>query len=138
MKEKLAKVQGLFWQQAKFALSGLVATGLDYGLYLLLVYRFMPPAAANITSYTIAVIVNFLMQKRFVFTLQGSVRRAFVLSMVVSGGGLLLSTGIIYGLSQVPFFIARQYLAKLLTTGIVFFYNFFLKRWVFESGRLPA
>jgi putative flippase GtrA len=116
----------------KFAGSGMLATALDYGLYLVLVYSIFSPVTANLTSYSCAIVANFLMQKRFVFELRRPVRQAFVLSMLVSLGGLLLSTAIIHRLSLVPFFLVRQYLTKLLATGIVFFYNFYLKRFVFE------
>lgn len=128
------------WLQAKallllklrFALSGLVATLVDYGLYLLLVGRFLGPAAANVASYSCSMVLNFVLQRRFVFTLKRSVGRAFVLSMTVSLGGLLLSTLIVHSLSQLGFFAQRQYLTKLVATGTVFFYNFYLKRLVFE------
>ena len=46
---------------------------------------------------------------------------------------MALSTGIIYGLSQIEFFNERQYITKLCATGFVFFYNFYLKRYVFEK-----
>ncbi len=122
----------LFFLKAKFAASGAVATSVDYFLYLFLEGRYLTPVYANIASYSCGMVVNFLMQKRFVFQLQGSSGRAFLLSALVSMGGLGLSTSIIYGLSQVPFFNERQYITKLIATGIVFFYNFYLKRYVFE------
>ena len=129
-----------FWKQvrkllalkAKFALSGLVATSVDYGLYMLLVERMLSPVASNVVSYSFAVVINFLMQKRFVFQLKGSANRAFVLSMIVSGVGLLLSTALVYGLTKIAFLDQRQYLLKLIATGIIFFYNFYMKRYVFE------
>lgn len=118
--------------KAKFALSGLVATSVDYGLYMLLVDRIFPPVVSNIISYSIAVVINFLMQKRFVFKLRGSVNHAFVISMIVSVIGLLLSTGLVYGLTKIEFLDQRQYLLKLIATGIIFFYNFYMKRYAFE------
>ncbi len=129
-----------FWRKAykllvlklRFALSGLAATSVDYGLYLLLVDRFFPPVLSNVISYSCAVVANFLLQKRFVFRLQGPARQAFLEAMAVSAGGLALSTAIVYGLSQSPFFDQRQYLTKLVATGVTFFYNFYFKRYVFE------
>jgi len=129
-----------FWRKAykllalkvRFALSGLFATSIDYGLYMLLVDRVFPPVVSNVISYSCSVVANFLLQKRFVFRLEGSARRAFLGAMAVSAGGLVISTAIVYGLSQVAFFSQRQYLTKLVATGIVFFYNFYFKRYVFE------
>jgi len=122
----------LFLIKLRFAASGLVATGLDYALYMVLVTHFLEPVPANLISYTIAVVANFLMQKRFVFNLQGSASRAFLWSVAASAIGLLISTGIIYWLNLYPFFAERQYLTKILATGLIFFYNFYTKRFIFE------
>ncbi len=123
----------LFLMKAKFAASGLVATSVDYFGYLLLVGRFFTPVTSNLISYSVAVVVNFLMQKRFVFKQQRSNTQAFLGSILVSLGGLLLSTGLIYGLNEISFFAEQQYITKLLATGLVFFYNFYFKRFVFEG-----
>jgi putative flippase GtrA len=127
-----SRVRKLLFLKIKFALSGLVATSVDYGLYLALVDRFFTPVVSNIISYSFAVIINFLMQKRFVFTLKGSVARAFTGSVIVSLAGLLLSTLLVFMLTKVQFLDQRQYLLKLIATGLIFFYNFYMKRFVFE------
>ncbi|MCB0583092.1 MAG: GtrA family protein [Phaeodactylibacter sp.] len=126
------KLRGLFRMKAKFAMTGAVATTVDYVVYLVLVARFFSPVVSNIISYSCGMVINFLLQKRFVFVLQGSPYRAFGLSLGVSLGGMALSTGIIYGLTQLEFFSEHQYITKLCATGMVFFYNFYLKRYVFE------
>lgn len=132
MQELVDKLKKLFFLKAKFAFSGLVATAIDYGLYMLLVSWFFPPVTSNIISYSVAVIANFSMQKRFVFRLQGPTGRAFLWSVFASAIGLLISTALIYGLNQYPFFAERQYLTKIVATGLVFFYNFYSKRYIFE------
>jgi len=132
MKVDWEKLWGLFQMQARFAMTGAVATTVDYVLYLLLVGRFFSPVVSNIISYSCGMVINFLLQKRFVFALRGSACRAFALSMMVSLGGMALSTGIIYSLTQLDFFNRHQYITKLCATGTVFFYNFYLKRYVFE------
>lgn len=132
MKVDWEKLWGLFQLKARFAMTGAVATTVDYVLYLLLVGRFFSPVVSNIISYSCGMVINFLLQKRFVFALRGSAYRAFALSMMVSLGGMALSTGIIYSLTQLDFFNRHQYITKLCATGTVFFYNFYLKRYVFE------
>lgn len=127
------KLWSLFLLKVKFASTSLVATAIDYSLYLLLVDRFFPPVIANIISFSSSVVINFLLQKRFVFKLNRKVSKAFGLSLLVSLGGLILSTSIVYWLSNTMFFAQRQYLTKLCATGIVFFYNFYMKRYVFEK-----
>ncbi len=122
----------LFLIKLRFAASGLVATGIDYILYMVLVTHFLEPVPANVVSYSLAVVANFMMQKRFVFKLQGSASGAFFWSIAASAVGLLISTGIIYWLNLYPFFAERQYLTKILATGLIFFYNFYTKRFIFE------
>ena len=132
MKINWEKLWGLLRMKAKFAMTGAVATTVDYVVYLVLVSRFFSPVVSNIISYSCGMVINFLLQKRFVFVLQGSAYRAFALSLMVSLGGMALSTGIIYGLTQMVFFNQYQFITKLCATGVVFFYNFYLKRFVFE------
>ena len=114
-----------------------VATAFDYVLYLILVDRFFTPGVAYIIAYSLSIVLNFYLQKRFVFSLRRKLPAAFGLAIMVSLGGMLLGLGILAGLNQWPFLRARQYLAKLITTGIVFFYNFYFKRFAFEKRFLP-
>lgn len=126
------KIRQLFFLKVKFAGAGAVATSVDYVLYLVLVNRVFSPVLSNIVSYGTAVLINFTMHKRFIFSQKGATLPTFLASISASLIGLSLSTALIYGLTQMPFFAAHQYLTKLLSTGILFFYNFYSKRFVFE------
>ena len=118
-----------------FALSGAVATGINYGVYLLLVERYLPPGPATLIAYSSSVVINFFLQRYFVFKLRRSLRSAFVLSMLVSLGGLVLDWLIVTGLHRFPIVGKAEWLIKLMATGVVFFYNFYGKRRVFEGKR---
>jgi putative flippase GtrA len=133
MKEFLAKLRKLFLLKVKFAMTSSVATLLDYSLYLLLVYTILDPVPSNIISASCGMIANFFLQKRFVFVLQRKLQSAFLLAILVSLGGIALGTAIIWGLNHFAFFQTHQYLTKLCATGLVFFYNFYLKRFAFEK-----
>lgn len=122
----------------RFALTGLIATGINYGLYLLLVDRVLDPVPATVVAYSSSVVLNFFLQRYFVFELRRSLGAAFALSMLVSLGGLLLDAGIVWALHQFPLVGQREWLIKLVATGVVFFYNYFGKRRVFEGGGLGA
>ena len=117
----------------KFALTSLVATMIDCFLYLLLVYTIFSPIIANTIAYSIAVIVNFSLQKKFVFSMQREARKILLMAIGVSVIGLGLSNLIIWLLIKYPFFIKYQYATKLVATGLVFFWNFYMKRFVFEK-----
>ncbi len=133
MKQAVKKAWAFGWKKLPFALTGLVATGINYGLYLLLVDRYLTPLPATVIAYSCSVVLNFFLQRYFVFELTRSLRSAFALSMLVSLGGLLLDAGIVYGLHHFPLVGDREWLIKLVATGVVFFYNYYGKRRVFEG-----
>lgn len=127
------KLKKLFFLKLKFAMTSSVATLVDYSLYLLLVYTLFSPVLSNIISASCGMIVNFFLQKRFVFALRRKVSTAFVMTILVSVGGIALGTTIIWALNHWEFFQVYQYVTKLVATGLVFFYNFYFKRFVFEK-----
>lgn len=129
------KLKSLLQLKLKYAASAGIATVADYCLFFTLknyfhfsLYQAQPPA------YALGVVINFLISKKFVFNLNRSAWSAFSWSVLISIGGLLLSTGIIYCFEHyIPFLRDNALLAKICTSGIVFFYNFYLKRLVFEG-----
>lgn len=125
-------------EKIPFALTGLVATGINYGVYLLLVDRYLPPGPATLIAYSSSVVLNFFLQRYFVFELRRSLRSAFALSMAVSVIGLGLDWLIVTGLHRFPLFGEEEWLIKGVATGVVFFYNFYAKRRVFEGRRAAA
>ena len=127
------KVVEIFRLKMKFALSSSVATLADYLLYLFLVHRTDDPVTSNLISAGVGMGINFLLQKRYVFQLERKVYNALFISIATSLVGIALSTGIVYSLSQMEFFDQNQYITKAVATGMVFFYNFYMKRFAFEK-----
>lgn len=128
------KLVKLFLLKAKYATTSLIATALEYGLYSLFVYiLLMDKTRAHISSFAIAMVTNFFLQRFFVFELNRPVAKVFAMAMTVSLGGLLLSSLIFSGLMQIPFFVQHHYLAKVMASGTIFLYNFYLKRYAFEK-----
>jgi putative flippase GtrA len=134
MKLNWQKLWKLFLLKAKFATTSLVATVVDLSIFWVLDNYFFPQQVliSTVISSGCGMVVNFLLQKRFVFTLTDSVSRTFLLAILVSLGGIALNAAIVVGLTQFAFFDAHRLLAKICAIGIVFFYNFYLKRYVFE------
>lgn len=117
----------------KFASTSLVATMVDYTIYLILVYSGFNKVYSNITSASIGFVVNFFLQKKYIFTLRRKVHSTFLMSMSFSAAGIGISTFLIYIFNKNPFLDHHQYLTKLLVMGIMFFYNFYTKRIAFEK-----
>jgi len=131
-KSKIQILKDLLFLKVKFAGSSLVATIADYGLYLTLVNNIFNPVISNIISSGTGMIINFGLQKKYIFRLNRKVSHAFLMSVAVSVGGIALGTLFIYLLNLYPFFSKYQYITKLIVTGTIFFYNFYLKRFSFE------
>lgn len=122
-------------EKIPFAVTGGIATAINGGVYLLLVDRVLPPGPSTLIAYWSSVVLNFFLQRYFVFQLNRSLRSAFVLSMLVSIGGMGLDWLIVTGLHRFPLLGDVEWLIKGTAIFIVFFYNFYLKRLVFEGPR---
>lgn len=123
----------LFVMKIRYMSASLIATVVDYGIYGLLSWQGFSPVEAHIPSFSAGMVTNFILQKLYVFQLQRKTHIAFGMAVLVSMGGLLLTTGLIGMLVRFPFFSEYHVLAKFVATGLVFFYNFYLKRYIFEK-----
>lgn len=119
--------------KVKFAFTSVVATAFDYILYLILFYNFFSPEVSNIISYSCAVLLNFMLQKKYVFRIKGKIQTTFLFSMMFSLIGLVLSTILISALNKIDVLFHYQYLTKVIVTGVIFFYNYYTKRFAFEG-----
>ena len=117
----------------KYGLSSSLATAVDYGLYLYLVDRFFAPTTSHLISAGTGMIINFIIQKRFIFSLNRKLHHTFFLSLAVSIVGIGLGALFIYLLNLISFFQEHQFITKAIVTGTIFFYNFYLKRFAFEK-----
>ncbi|MEK7253608.1 MAG: GtrA family protein [Bacteroidota bacterium] len=132
----LQQVKNLLLLKVKYASASAIATSVDYGLYLLLVYAWLGEEQktwANFIAYPIGVLVNFGLQKGYVFDMKRRLSTTFIFAMLVSAGGWVLNTVFFFGLMKIPFFNLYHVLGKLLVNAVVFFYNFYGKRYVFEK-----
>lgn len=119
--------------KVKFAMSSSVATLVDYVLYQVLVRYFFSPVVSNLISATVGMVINFFLQKKYIFELKRSVNITFIISLLVSVGGIGISTIIIHFLNKSEMLAGNQYIIKAIATGTVFFYNFYMKRFAFEK-----
>lgn len=119
--------------KTKFLTSSVIATAVDYLLYLLFDWLWFDPVTAHSISYPIAVVVNFYLQKRFIFDLNRKAHHAFAISMLFSVIGWGLGVGMMYFLVKLPVLETWPILAKIIVTGVLFFFNFYTKRYAFEG-----
>lgn len=134
MKINYSKLVELLFMKMKYATTSLVATGVDFGIFFLLIQQFsFQNVVAQPIAYSCGMLVNFFLQKKFIFDLNRKLSNAFLLAMAVSFGGMALSTLLIYLLEKIVFLSEQTLILKILVTGIIFFYNFYLKRYAFEK-----
>lgn len=93
----------------------------------------MPLFWAEICAAFIGMVINFFMQKRFVFTLNRKPTNAFLLSVAFSLAFMYLGAIGIKTLSEIEFFAQHLLIAKVIVMGSKFVLNYFSKRWVFEK-----
>ena len=132
------KLKELFFLKVKFAMTSSVATSVDIGLFFIFSYFVFSHLEYGVTishifSYSIAVFVNFYLQRRFIFEMKRPLNKTFLLALSVSLVGLALSTLFISFLDSFPFLHQHKYLSKFIVIGVFFFYNFYFKRYVFEK-----
>lgn len=133
MKISKGNIVELFMMKARFAMSSSIATTVDYILYQILVKYIFSPVVSNIISASVGMLINFFLHKKYIFKLNRSVKVAFLISLLVSIGGISIGTYIIKLLNGIEFFNGNQYIIKAIATATVFFYNFYMKRFAFEK-----
>lgn len=127
-----------FIPKLKFAITSSIATSIDYGIYIFLTTMMLTSeSTSHAISYSVGMIINFFLQKRFIFLLQRKLYQAFGLSVIFSLVGWLISQGVFNLLIlYTEFFQQNDILAKIIVTFVIFFYNFYTKRFSFEKKRL--
>ncbi len=114
----------------KFLTTSILATGVDFLLYTGLLFIFTP-VVAHFFSATTGMILNFILQRKFVFNVTRGLKSSFLLSLLFSVGGIFLGAGIIYFLMKLAFFAEHPLIAKMIAIGVVFFYNYETKKIAF-------
>lgn len=114
-----------------FAAVGLVSTTIDLIVLKSLLLLGVPTWLATALGFSAGLINGYLMNSRFVFRVGRTVAQS-VKYTAVSLGGLLITEGIVLGLSDY-LELTTQFRAKLIAVVIVFFWNYGLSRvWAFK------
>ena len=125
----------LFIKIIKFIIVGGIATIIDWVIYYLL-YNFLNfnPLVANIVSFSISLIYNFILSIRWVFDIDESKNKKtiFIKFVIYSVIGLLISELLLY------IFIEQAHinmmLSKIISTAIVMIFNFVTRQHFLEKN----
>jgi putative flippase GtrA len=112
----------------RFAAVGLVTTGLDFAMFIALGIAKVPPAPANVGSYSCGIALSYVLNRRWTFSKDASLLQA-VKFVLATASGLALSTLLLIVLTK----MMPPLVAKTATLPIVFLWNYHSTRqWVFR------
>lgn len=120
-------------QFLKFSAVGLSAFVIDYGLFLLLHLLGMPYLIANIISYSVSTVYNFVMSMRYVFAgKEGQTRsQQFFIFVTLSVIGLGLNELFLWLFVELVGLWAG--ISKIVSTFLVMIFNFITRKTFLED-----
>lgn len=123
------KTENLFVQIFKFVIVGGIATIIDWIIYYLL-YNFMHmnPLLANILSFSVSVIYNYIASVKWVFDVNKDKNKVKMLVefLIFSIIGLLLTELLLWiGINKLNM---NAMLVKIIATAIVMVFNFITRK----------
>lgn len=130
----LAKYQKILTQLAKFVITGVIATAIDWVIFYILVYMVkMDPLVAQLFSFLFSTLFNYWSNTKWVFdttknkTRKRLVTEFFVISFVALGISEALLALFINVLAM------NDMLAKVLTTAVIMVFNFVTRKIFLED-----
>ncbi len=116
----------IFWKLVKFSVVGGSGLVVDFGLTYLAKEKFgINKYVANAIGFAMAATTNFFLNKHWTFDdTSPEVLNQYTFFFIIALVGLALNQIILYVLHH--YFRANFYLAKLVATGLVVFWNFIM------------
>ncbi len=118
----------------KFIIVGGIATVIDWLVYYIL-YNFLGvnPLIANVLSFTVSVIYNYIASVKWIFNVdkEKSKKRIFIEFIVLSVIGLLITEILLYLFISISM---QKMLAKIIATAIVMVFNFVTRKIFLENN----
>jgi len=93
------------------------------------------PSISHVISYSSGMVINFTLQKIFVFNQVHRTRNVIIIVTLFFVLGLIWSSVFVHFITQINFFMNKQPITKSIVIGMLFFYNYFTRRIAFE-GRI--
>lgn len=122
----------------RYAIVGVFSAALELGILISLVEVFkMTYLRANVIAFSIVVIVNYILSRKWVFQSKENKKRIeFPVFMFFVGCGFLINQATLwYFVSQVGI---HYEIAKIIAIGLVVIWNFFTRKFFIFKKILPS
>ena len=123
----------LLMQIIKFVIVGGIATIIDYIIFFILHELLkVPTLPANVISFTVSVIYNYIASVKWVFDVKKEdPKKQFIIFLILSIIGLLINTAIVYVTIDLLHWYSM--ICKIIATGIVMVFNFITRKIFLEK-----
>lgn len=121
----------LIKQILKFVVVGGTAFVIDYGVFAFLTYIGIHYLLAQIVSFSVALIFNYIASIKWVFDAKKQTRKDIVIFIVLAVIGLGINEILLYiGVEELKW---HELLAKFISSVIVMVYNFITRKLIVEK-----
>lgn len=132
----LTKYEKILRQMAKFVITGVIATAIDWAIFYVLVYPVqMNPLIAQIFSFLASTLFNYYSNTKWVFdTTKNKTRRRLMTEFfILSAVSLGISEALLALFINV--FNMNDMLAKIVMTAIIMVFNFVTRKLFLEERK---
>lgn len=114
-------------------MSGSLAAGTEYAVFLLLHHVGLLLIAANVLSFSCGLAISFLLNKHWVFSRKGGVTKQFIIYAILAAVNVCISSGLI--IAFVDHLNVPALIAKIIVMGMIACWNYVIFRNViFKAG----
>lgn len=116
-----------------FLIVGGLSFGVDYGLFTVLYALGVPHLVASATSFSLSLIINYVLSRRYVFNVSDevSIAKEFAGYVALNAVALGLNTLVLYLCSDVG--SLSPLWGKIVATAVVLVYNFVSRKLLLEG-----
>lgn len=131
-KEKLAKI---IYPKLKFGAGSLISTGVDYGIFFLLLKTTasLPIVSIQILAQSCGMLTNFFLQRNYIFQKERALVASFSWSISFSLISIALASTLVHYLYMISFFFEHPIIMKIGVSTLFFLFNFYTKQFAFEK-----
>jgi putative flippase GtrA len=120
-------------QKFRFLGASGLSTAVDYSVFFSALTFGVTLVPSQLMAQASGFITNFLLQRNWVFKLGRNNLHVLMRLGITVPVGLTLGAGTVYLLAYIPVMYENKILLKIITTAILFTYNYYSRRWVFEK-----